>query len=130
MASQVRRGVEYGRPMLQADAVPIDAATGDVAVFSVPVELATRGYRVTGFLVYGASGTPVLAQLALRNGPGGTGAALVAASVITALDSALKVLSMTIADGGKQTSTSIYLNLAVANIGAVTVSAKILYEPL
>lgn len=129
MAAIIRRGVEYGRPLLQADSVPIDA-TGDVAALLVPAEIATRGYRVTGFLVYNASGTPVLAQASLRNAAAGGGDALVAAAVLTALDSALKILSMTVADGNKQTAATLYVNVTVANVGAVTASIKILYELL
>lgn len=131
MAALVRRGVEYGRPLLQADLVPIDtAAPADVAVIPVPAELAARGFRVTGFLVYGASGVPVLAQLSLRNAAAGAGDALVAAAVLTALTGVLEVLSMTVAIGAKQTATNLYARLTVANAAAETVSIKVLYEQL
>jgi hypothetical protein len=131
MAATIRKGSEYGRPLLQADLVPIDAAApADVAVIPVPAELAARGYRVTGFLVYNASGAPVLAQLALRNAAAGAGDALVAAAVLTALTGVLEVLSMTVAVGAKQTATSLYARLTVANVAAETVSVKVLYEPL
>jgi len=131
MAVTVRRGLEYGRPLLQADLVPINtAAPADVAVIPVHDEMVTRGYRVTGFLVYNPSGTPVLAQLSLRNAAAGAGDLLVAAAVLTALDTAAKILSMTVADGGKQTAANLYANLTVANVGAVTVSVKVLYELL
>lgn len=131
MAVTVRKGVEHGRPLLQADLVPIDtAAPADVAVIPIPDDLQARGFRVTEVLVYNASGTPVLAQLSLRNAAAGGGDLLVAAAVLTALDSALKILSMTIADGGKQTAANLYVRLTVANAAAVTVSVKVLYELL
>lgn len=131
MAVAIRKGVEYGWPLLQADLVPIDtAAPADVAVIPIPAELQARGFRITGFLVYNSTGTPILAQIALRNAAAGGGDLLVAAGVLTALDSALKILSMTIADGGKQTAANLYARLTVANVAALTVSLKILYEPL
>lgn len=131
MAVTVRRGFEYGRPILQADLMPIDtAAPADVAILPAHDEMVTRGYRVTGFLVYNASATPVLAQLSLRNAAAGGGDTLVAAAVLTSLDTASKVLSMTVADGNKQTAANLYARLTVANAAAVTVSVKVLYELL
>lgn len=133
MAVSVRVGTENagGRPILQADLMPIDtAAPADVAVIPATTEMTTRGYRVTGFLVYNASGTPVLAQLSLRNAAAGAGDVLVAAAVLTSLDTSSKILSMTIADGNKQTASNLYARLTVANAAAVTVSVKVLYELL
>lgn len=131
MAALIRKGVEYGRPLLQADLVPIDTATpADVAVIPIPADIAARGYRVTGFLVYNPTGTPVLAQLSLHNAAAGAGDALVAGAVLTALTTPLKILSMTIALDEKQTATNLYVRLTVANAGAETVSVKVLYEIL
>lgn len=131
MAAVIRKGVEYGWPLFQADAVPIDtAAPADVAVIPIPADLLARGYRVTGLLVYNASATPVLAQLSLRSAEAGGGAAIVAAAVLTTLDAASKVASMVVADGGKLTAANLYVHLAVANVAAATVSVKVLIEPL
>lgn len=117
--------------MLQADLVPINTgAPADVAVIPVHDEMVTRGYRVTGLLVYNPSGTPVLAQLSLRNAAAGAGDELVAAAVLTTLTTALKVLSMTIGDGSKQTAANLYARLTVANAAAESVSVKVLYELL
>lgn len=131
MAATIRKGVEFGRPLFQADLVPIDtAAPADVAIIPVPADLVARGYRVTGFLVYNATGVPVLAQLSLRNAAAGAGDAIVAAAVLTALTAVAEVLSMTIAIGAKQTAANLYVRLTVANAAAETVSVKVLYEPL
>jgi hypothetical protein len=129
MAAVIRKGSEFGRPLLQADSVPIDA-TGDQAIIPVPAHLSARGYRVEALYVYNASATPVLAQLSLRTAAAGGGVAIVVAAVLTTLDAATKLLSMTIADGGKQTASNLYANLTVANAAAATVSVKVVYEPL
>jgi hypothetical protein len=127
----IRNGIENGRPLIQADLVPINtAAPADVAVIPIPDDLQARGFRVTGFLVYNTTATPVLAQLALYTAAAAGGANLVAAAILTALSSATQVLSMTVADGSKQTTANLYLRLTVANAAAATVSAKVLYEPL
>lgn len=133
MAVTVRVGTENagGRPIMQADLMPINtAAPADVATLPATAEMTSRGYRVTGFLVYNATATPVAAQLSLRNASGGGGDLLVAAAVLTALDSSSKILSMTVADGNKQTAANLYARLTVANAAAVTVSVKVLYELL
>ena len=116
---------------LVADLVPIDtAAPADVAIIPTTSEMQTRGYRITGFYVYNATATPVLAQLSLRNAAAGLGDAIVAAAVLTALTDGAQILPMTIAIGAKQTAANLYANLTVANAAAATVSVKILYELL
>ncbi len=131
MAVAVLKRVRGDIYSLVADLVPIETgAPADVAIIPTTIEMQTRGFRVTGFLVFNATVVPIAAQLSLRDAAAGAGQTIVAAAVLTTLTDSNQVLPMTIAIGAKLTTTSMYARLTVANAVAGTVSVQVLYDLL
>jgi hypothetical protein len=112
---------------LTARAVPINA-TGDAATIAIPSYV--TAYQVTAFKITNCSGTPVLATVGLFTGAGATGTTMVTASTITGATSASVVLSQTIASTARQTSSSLFVNIGVANVAAVTCDMKVSIDDL
>ncbi len=104
--------------ILSARAVPINA-TGDQAVIGVPQNITK--YLVQTVTITNCSGIPVLAQPALYTAASAGGTNVVAAAVITGATSAAAVVSPTVATAlVTLTATRLFVNLSVANAGAVT----------
>lgn len=104
--------------MLSAKTISI-SSTGDKATLTVPAYITK--YSVGNVWVTNCSGTPVLAQLALYTGAAQTGTNVVAAATITAATSTSAIVPMTVTGVNTAlTSGSLFVNVAVANIAAVT----------
>jgi hypothetical protein len=113
---------------LTARAVDLHTATGDVATIAIPSYV--TAYQVTSVKVTNCSTTPVLASIALWTGAGGTGTNVVAGSTITGATSPSVVLSETVASSARLTAASIFVNLGVANVAALTCDIKLSIDDL
>ena len=85
-------------------------------------------YLVLSLRVYDASATPVLATAGLFTATGGGGTTLVTPAVLTALTSASKVTSMTlaaVAGTDYQTASTLFLRNGTAQGSALTASFQL-----
>jgi hypothetical protein len=112
---------------LTARAVPINA-TGDQASIVIPSYV--TAYQVTAFKITNCTGTPVLATVGLFTGAGATGTTMSAAATITGATAASVVLSQTIASSARITAGTLFVNIGVANVAAVTCDVKVVIEDL
>jgi hypothetical protein len=102
-------------------------STGDKATLSIPAGVTK--YGVSKVAVYNCTVVPVLAQIALWTGAAGTGTAVVAASTITGATSASAIVLPTVAAPlVTLTASSLFLNVAIANLAAGTCDATIMLD--
>lgn len=81
-------------------------------------------YLVLGLYVFEASTTPVAGAISLRTASGGGGTAIINSQTLTTLTSASAVALPTLAVANTyQTAALLYLNVAVLNVAACTISA-------
>jgi hypothetical protein len=113
---------------LTARAVDLHTATGDVASFAIPSYV--TAYQVSSFKITNCSTTPVLASLGLFTGAGATGTTVVTAATITGATAATVVLSQTIASSARLTAATLFVNLGVANVAALTCDMKVNIDDL
>lgn len=107
------------------------AATGDNGSIAVPVWV--TAYAITSVRVTNCSATPVLAQIALFTGAGGTGTTIVAAGTVTGATSASVILPMTIAGTvatTRLTAATIFVRVTVQNASALTCDVNISLQDL
>lgn len=105
----------------QAKGVILGSGTGDKATISIPASI-TR-YQVLGVGITNCSVTPILAQVSLWTGAGGTGTNVVAAGTITGATSSSVIINSTLAGTVATTmlnSNSIFVNVTVANAAGLT----------
>lgn len=113
---------------LTARSVDLHTATGDVATIAIPSYV--TAYQVASFKITNCSATPVLASLGLFTGAGATGTTVVTPATITGATAATVVLSQTIASSARLTSSSLFVNLSVANVAALTCDIKVNIDDL
>lgn len=107
------------------------AATGDNGTIAIPSYV--TAYAVTAVRVSNCSATPILAQIALWTGAGGTGTNVVAAGTITGATSAAVILPMTLAGTvatTRLTASSLFVRIAVANAAALTCDVNVSIQDL
>jgi hypothetical protein len=112
---------------LTARAVPINA-TGDQASIAIPSYV--TAYQVTAFKITNCSGTPILATVGLFTGAGATGTTMSAAATITGATSSSVVLSQTMASSARISAATLFVNIGVANVAAVTCDVKVTIDDL
>lgn len=113
---------------LSAKAVPINT-TGDQATIAVPSYITK--YSITSMVVTNCTGTPILAQLALWTGAGGTGTNVSAAATITGASSATAIVNPTVtAANTALTASSLFVRVAVANVAALTCDVYVILNNL
>lgn len=111
-------GTQGATIALSAKGVTI-STTGDQGTITIPGYITK--YSVSQMVVTNCSGTPVLAQVALWTGAGGSGTNVSAAATITAASSATAIVNPTItAATTALTSSSLFVRIAVANTAAIT----------
>lgn len=113
---------------LTANAVDLKTATGDVA--TIPIPAYVTAYQVTSFKITNCSATPVLAQIGLFTGAGGTGITVVTAATITGATSASVVLSPAVTSSARLTASSLFVRLTVANAAVLTCDVKVNIDDL
>lgn len=113
---------------LTARSVDLHTATGDVATIAIPSYV--TAYQITSVKITNCSTTPVLAQVAVWTGAAGTGTSVVGAAVITGATTAAVVLSSTLATTNRLTAATIFINLPVANVAALTCDVKLSIDDL
>lgn len=97
------------------------SATGDQATIAIPPSITK--YAVTAVWVTNCSVTPILAQVSMFTGAGGTGTTVVAAGTITGATSAPVILPQSLAgtvSATALTSSSLFVRVSVANVAALT----------
>lgn len=107
------------------------ASTGDQATIAMPSWV--TAYVITNIRVTNCSVTPVLAQVALWTGAGGTGTNLVAAGTITGATSASVILPLTLAGTvatTRLTASSLFVRVTVANAVALTCDVNVNIQDL
>lgn len=112
---------------LTARAVSL-GSTGDQGSIAIPSYV--TAYQVTKFLVTNCSTTPVLAQVGLFTAASAGGIAVSASAIITGATSISVVLSQTIASSARLTASTLFVNVAVANVAALTCDLKVSIEDL
>lgn len=113
---------------LTARTLDLHTATGDVGSIAIPAYV--TAYQVTGFKITNCSATPVLASVGVWTGANGTGTQVVAPATITGATSSSVVLSSTIASSARLTAATIFINLAVANVAALTCDFHLVIDDL
>jgi uncharacterized protein YjbI with pentapeptide repeats len=113
---------------LTARVVNLHTATGDVATIAIPSYV--TAYQVTSIKITNCSTTPVLASLGLFTGANATGTTVMTSATITGATAATVVLSGTIASNARLTAASLFFNLSVANVAALTCDLKINIDDL
>jgi len=107
------------------------ASTGDQGTIAIPSWV--TAYVVTNIRVTNCSATPVLAQVGLWTGAGGTGTNLVAAGTITGATSAAVILPLTLAGSvatARLTASSLFVRVTVANATALTCDVNVNIQDL
>jgi len=96
-------------------------STGDQGTISIPPQITK--YAVTAVQITNCSATPILAQPAIYTGASASGTNIVAAAVITTATATTKVVNSTVVAGTLTTAltaSTLYINVTVANSGALT----------
>jgi len=113
---------------LTVRAVDLHTATGDVATIAIPAYV--TAYQVTSFKITNCSTTPGLAAFGMFTAASASGTTVVTAATITGATSAAVVLSQTIASSARLTAATLYINLSVANVAALTCDMKVNIDDL
>lgn len=103
-------------------------ATGDAATITIPSYV--TAYQVSSVKITNCSATPILASVGLFTAASAGGTAIMAAATITGATSASVVLSGTVASSARQTATTLFINVAVANAAALTCDIKVSIDDL
>lgn len=103
-------------------------ATGDASTIVIPSYV--TAYQVSSVKITNCSATPILASVGLFTAASGGGTAIMAAATITGATSASVVLSGTVASAARQTASTLYINVAVANAAALTCDIKVSIDDL
>lgn len=107
-----------GTIALSAKTVAINS-TGDKATLTVPAGVTK--YAVQSVYYTNCSGTPVLAQSSVWTGAAGTGTNIIGVALMTGASAATTIVSPTVLTATTTlTAGTLYVNVGVANAGAVT----------
>jgi len=82
--------------------------------------IATKNYSVSAVIVTNASASLAQAVAGLYTAPSGGGTTIVTTAALSALTTAAKVASMTVASTDRQTTLNLYMRVTTANTAAAT----------
>lgn len=108
---------------LTARAVDLHTATGDVATIAIPSYV--TAYQVTAVKVTNCTVTPILGAFGVFTAASAGGTTVVTSATITGATSASVVLSQTIASTARLSAATLFINLSVANVAALTCDIKV-----